>query len=438
MKRAHFSRHSLSGKLLILFVIFAVLTILFVGGSMRYAFHDRYESKIKPHLEQYLLYVQQDIGLPPDRQKAKQLADKLNIEILIHDRTGNWSSHGRQLNMDQVHILHQHITDTNEYALVEIDDVDNFIMVKYKDTTLFFGIPDRIPDFSFKSILPLLILLIILLALYHVTKRLITPIKTIRTGVQRFGSGDLTHRINICSRDELGELASSFNSMADDIQNMLESKRQLLLAISHELRSPLTRTKVATELLDDKEQRERLHRDLNEIEKLIEELLETERLSSPHQTLKRVETTIQPLIQQVVKDFYPHENIKLDLPEQEIKLNIDTARTKLLLKNLLDNALQYNKPEQDVNVHLMEQQGQIEIIVQDSGEGIDADHLPHLTEPFYRVDPARQRETGGYGLGLYLCRMITEAHGGSIRVESDKNKGTKIRITLPMKTVNQN
>lgn len=432
MKRARFSRHSLSGKLLILFIIFAVLLIVFVGGSMRYAFHDNFDKKIKPHLVQYLLYIQQDIGLPPDRQKAKQLAQKLNIEIIIHDRIGNWSSHGREFNMSQVHIQHKHVINHNEYALVEIDGADNFIMVKYKDTTLFFGIPERIPSFSIKSILPILILLIILFVLYHVTKRLIAPIKTIRTGVQRFGSGDLTHRINICSRDELGELADSFNSMADDIQNMLESKRQLLLAISHELRSPLTRTKVATELLDDKEQRERLHRDLNEIEKLIEELLETERLSSPHQALNRVEVTIQPLIQQVVKDFYPHENIKLDLPEQEIKLNIDTARIKLLLKNLLDNALQHNKPEQAVNIQLLKQHGQVEIMVQDSGEGIDADHLPHLTEPFYRVDPARQRETGGYGLGLYLCRMITEAHGGKLSVESDKGKGTMIRITLPV------
>lgn len=436
--RRCFSRHSLSGKLLLLFICIAVLVLLLVGGSMRHVFRGHFEANIRPHLLQYLAYVQQDIGDPPNRQRAKHLSKELNVEILIQDQQGDWSSHGRQLELDKIQIKHHHVVGDTEYvvgntkyALVEIKGDDNYFMVDLGEARLFFGIPQQERELHIRFLIPLVILLMVLTLLYYATQRLFAPLQTIRSGVQRFGAGELDHRIKLKRRDELGELAQSFNTMADDIQQMLEAKRQLLLAISHELRSPLTRTKVATELLDDAEQRQRLHRELNEIDKLIEELLETERLSTPHRVLNRAPHDLNKLIKQMMDDFYQQKNIQFTPAIEEIVLAVDAARIKLLLKNLLDNALRYSPSDKAVSISLRKTAHNIELQVRDEGEGIEAEHLSHLTEPFYRVDPSRQRETGGYGLGLYLCRMIVEAHGGKLVIESQKGEGTRITISLP-------
>ena len=108
MRRARrYFRHTLSGKLLLLFIGMAVLLLVLLGGSMRHAFRDHFDTAIRPHLLQYLSYVQQDIGNPPNRQRARQLADELHMEILIHDARGDWSSRGRQVSLDAIHIKHR-------------------------------------------------------------------------------------------------------------------------------------------------------------------------------------------------------------------------------------------------------------------------------------------------------------------------------------------
>jgi signal transduction histidine kinase len=114
-------------------------------------------------------------------------------------------------------------------------------------------------------------------------------------------------------------------------------------------------------------------------------------------------------------------------------LDVDTARIKLLLKNLLDNAIRHTPDgARAPEIQLMLDKQQALITVSDHGKGIQARHLLHLTEPFYRVDPSRQRETGGYGLGLYLCRMIAEAHDGQLEIESAVGEGTRVMVKLPL------
>lgn len=106
-----------------------------------------------------------------------------------------------------------------------------------------------------------------------------------------------------------------------------------------------------------------------------------------------------------------------------------------MLKNLLENALRHNGPDSQPPLLSLEQdQDELVFTVQDYGEGIEEQHLPHLTEPFYRVDPARQRQTGGYGLGLYLCRVIAETHGGTLEIKSRRGAGTTIVVRLPLST----
>lgn len=429
-----FSRHGLSGKLLLLFVVMAVLFVLLVGGSLHHAFRSHFKTNVRPHLVQYLDYVQQDIGIPPDRQRAQTLADRLGIEIQILDAQGTWSSGNRKVVVSEVQTKHRHVEGTKEYFLVEEKGTNaEYLMMRHGDATLLFNVPNvRQEREGVKGYFPLLVLLLMLVVLYHATRRLFRPIETIQDGVKRFGAGELEHRIDVHRRDELGELSKNFNAMADDIQQMLDAKRQLLLAVSHELRTPLTRMNVATELLTDEAQKAQLKNDLNEIQMLIEEIIETERLSTRHRVLNHEAVDLNALVLEIRDSFYKEKPLRVELPDQAVVVDVDVARIKLLLKNLIDNALRYtpsDKPPPMIRV--AEQDNRITIEVRDEGEGIEAVNIPRLTEPFYRVDPSRQRETGGYGLGLYLCKMIAEAHGGGLTIESKLDDGTTVRVWLP-------
>ncbi|MFW2439623.1 MAG: sensor histidine kinase [Arenicellales bacterium] len=426
-------RHSLSGKLILLFIVMAFVFVLLVSGGIRHAFQGHFKDNIQPHITQYLEYVNTDIGTPPDRIRAQELADRLNLEIQIIDNQGHWSSSGRLSTIDDLEIERGFLVNGKQYFHAE-DGQQHYLMARNGESTLLFNVPNvRDQRKGFKGWYPIIILLFLLLVLYHATRRLFAPLDTIKEGVQKFGAGYMDHRIQINRKDELGKLANSFNAMANDIQQMLDAKRQLLLAISHELRSPLTRMRLAVELLDEGEKKVQIVQDINEMETLIEELMETERLSSRHTKLNKDQNDIVELVKSIVAANFDDAGITMNLPETSIKLDIDTARFKLLLKNLLDNAVRHTpKSSQAPEIQLTVDKQKVVITVADYGNGIEAMHLPHLTEPFYRVDPSRQRETGGYGLGLYLCRMIIEAHDGELQIESDIGKGTQVTVKLPL------
>ena len=433
-KLNHKRRHSLSGKLLLLFIFIAIVFVMLVGSGIRHAFQEHFKDNVRPHLTQYLEYVKADIGTPPDRARAQELADRMKIEIQISDSNGSWSSSGQLTTIDDLEIKRDFDIDGSRFSHV-IDKTDHhYLIARDGDTTLIFSIPNvRDQRDGFKRWTPLIILLIILLALYYATRRLFSPLDTIKAGVHKFGAGDLEHRISIHRKDELGELADSFNTMADDIQQMLDAKRQLLLAISHELRSPLTRTRLAAEMLNDDTNKVQIIQDINEMESLIEELMETERLSSRHTKLNKTTSDIETLIKDIVQTWHKNAGIIIRSPETAVIIDIDSARIKLLLKNLLDNAVTHT-PEDAMppEISLSLENNHVVVAVADHGQGIQAQHIPKLTEPFYRVDPSRQRDTGGYGLGLYLCKMIAQAHGGMLEIESKTGTGTRVVVKLPL------
>ena len=160
-------------------------------------------------------------------------------------------------------------------------------------------------------------------------------------------------------------------------------------------------------------------------------ILESEKLGSGHAPLSLSSCQLAELTQDVVAGHPCCERIKCRL--SVLRLDVDELRFRLMLKNLLDNACHYSGDDHgDIDISLCCEGRMAVLVVSDQGVGINAEDLPHLTEAFYRPDSARQRDTGGYGLGLYLCRMIVEAHGGQIRIESDPGKGTRVIVKLPL------
>ncbi len=423
---------SLSGKLVLLFLLMALLLALFAGGGIGAAFRAHFKENIRPHMHHYMEYIRNDIGIPPDPSKAEQIAKKLPVEIYIRGPGIDWASDGKPIDLRQLRPYRTFFRNGIRYILGDLDGRE-YLVSREGGYAIAFSVRDIRQQAKWRGIIGIGVLLLLLVLLYYATRRLFSPIDAIRDGVKRFGSGDLAHRIEIDRKDELGELATSINAMADDIQQMLDAKRQLLLAISHELRSPLTRAKVSLGLLDDAATRQEINRDLDEMEKLIEELLETERLSTRHHALNREQISLNDLVHGVITTYFESQPIQLQLPAEAVSAFVDASRLRLMLKNLLENALRHSPQEGESPQLLLQQEnGKITIQVRDFGSGIEEQHLPHLTEPFYRVDPARQRETGGYGLGLYLCRMITEAHGGTLTIHSTPGEGTLVEIELPL------
>ena len=426
-------KHSLSGKLTVLFVAMTILLVILSSILIGSAFKQNFHNTFRPHLDRYLEYLLEDLGSPPSLNRANKIANDTSVEIQFHSADERWSTNTHQLGVIKLNDIKFHRRFGENKLKYSFGEYQNHeVLVSQKDDeAILFILPHPSRHFSSQTIMHFIILIGVLALFYHATKRIFSPIHTIKDSIKQIGDGDLEHRLNINRKDELGELAGHINIMADDIQSMLDAKRQLLLAISHELRSPLTRAKVATAMLKDTYQKENIDRDLQEIETLIEEILETERLSSRHYKLNKTEFNLIETIEEMMH-AYKNRIVFSNMSNSPINIIADQPRIKLLLRNVIDNAIRHTS-EDATSVQLVLEKGEhdVTITVTDHGEGIAVEHLSHILEPFYRVDPSRQRESGGYGLGLYLCRVICEAHGGTLSLESVLHQGTSVKIILP-------
>jgi signal transduction histidine kinase len=252
----------------------------------------------------------------------------------------------------------------------------------------------------------------------------------IGTGVRNIAEGDLESPIVVKQSTEFNRLANGINDMALQIKSMLEGKQQLLLAISHELRSPLTRAKVNIALLEENAMTQALQDDVNEMEALIGQILESERLNQRHAVLNKSEFYLDQLVEEVISSYFADAGVTCEL--ESLKINADKTRLILLIKNLLDNAIKYTEQDsQPPVIRVYEKNTSIIIEVSDSGCGIEADELDNITQAFYRIDKARQRSTGGFGLGLYLCQLIVSAHHAKMNISSEHQAGTLVKVSFP-------
>ena len=408
----HSLRHSLRLRLIIVFVLLALaMTAVFVGGMQR-AFSVGWRDAARPLVADYVDRLAAEIGTPPDVGRAEALAERLPISIHIEGPVVNWDSNPGQLRRN----LGARASDWLSRSTADGHRI-SFGPGSFAWT--------REPTSGGWLTLALLLALIVIA--YAYLRRLLRPLVDIRAGAERFGSGAFDRPIPVRRRDELGDLARRINKMASEIQGMLDAKRALLLALSHELRSPLTRARLNAELLpataEGATERDALLRDLAEMRDLISDLLESERLASPHAALHREPVDLGALVREVVDEQADGRALALDIAPGLPPLGVDRTRVRLLVRNLVDNALRHGSEATEpprVSLRAIEgASGQgAELEVRDFGPGVDSAQLEHLTEPFYRTDGARQRATGGVGLGMYLCRLVAEAHGGSLAVRN--------------------
>ncbi|MBI3492841.1 MAG: HAMP domain-containing histidine kinase [Acidobacteria bacterium] len=278
----------------------------------------------------------------------------------------------------------------------------------------------------------LLLIATVVFAAHGVLRRLLLPLRWLGDGVTRLSEGDLDIAVPKRSGDEFGALTDAFNRMVGRIKDMIRARDQLLLDVSHELRSPVTRLKVALELVADPDMKARMAADMAEMEIMIGELLEFERLRDGR-GISTTRQNVVALLGEVARNYDDRPpSVRVVPTTPEILVDIDLDRMRTVIRNLLENAIKYSLPDSSPVEVSATQNGQAVVIrVTDDGPGISERDMPSLFEPFFRVDRSRSKKTGGYGLGLSIAKRIVEAHGGTIAAENNAKRGASFVVTLP-------
>jgi two-component system OmpR family sensor kinase len=271
----------------------------------------------------------------------------------------------------------------------------------------------------------LLIAAVIGAAAYPVVRNMTGRLERLRRGVDRFGGGDLVARVPVEGRDEIATVATAFNKTADRIERLVSAHRALLANASHELRSPVTRLRMAIDLYEkpqDGEARTEILQNLGEIDQLVDEILLASRLDH----VQRLENPERLDLMALTAEECARHGIEASGAPAEI---IGDARLLTrLLRNLILNALRHGKPPVEVEVQAAGKR--VRLIVRDHGDGLPKGEEDRVFEPFYRPS-GRSEAAGGWGLGLALVRQIAEHHGGTVRHETRDGGGACFVVEVP-------
>lgn len=256
----------------------------------------------------------------------------------------------------------------------------------------------------------------------------------LESAAQRFGEGHLTERIHFDSGSSFDRLGIAFNQMADNINALIASKKQLIDGIAHELRTPLVRLRYRLEMSENLTgaESQALNRDIGQLEALIEELLTYARLDRP-QTELHLSTPDLPVWLQThindVQSVNPQRKLLAAITPGAYGA-LDMRLMERVLDNLMNNAMRYSETTLRIGLDL--QGSQAILCVEDDGPGIEPAEREKVFEPFVRLDPSRDRATGGCGLGLAIVRSIDQAMGGTVRCEASELGGARFVFSWPI------
>ncbi|MCO1603435.1 sensor histidine kinase [Desulfosporosinus nitroreducens] len=289
-----------------------------------------------------------------------------------------------------------------------------------------------------------LALLFGILLSYFTSRRLVAPLKRLTQAANRIGHGHFDERVSVRSKDEVGQLANAFNTMADNLNRQETMRKQFTADIAHELRTPLTSIKSYIEAFQDNvlpanhENLSSINEEINRLVDLSSDLkdLNVAEIGGLHLKLELVDIT--HLLEKIIHSLYPliqekELTLNWNTPEKPVTAAGDERLLTRLFYNLVHNAYRYSNPSGQISVTLTQMPDYAEIKIKNTGIGISEDDLPLIFERFYRADQSRTRETGGTGIGLALVRQITDLHKGTISVLSKVGQETEFVVKLPKK-----
>ncbi|QOS87942.1 HAMP domain-containing histidine kinase [Brevibacillus sp. JNUCC-41] len=287
-----------------------------------------------------------------------------------------------------------------------------------------------------------LLLFFMLVIIYFLSKALTRPLISMKEATIKLSKGNFSVAVPVRSHDELGELAQSIQSLADELNYLKKERNEFLASISHELRTPLTYIKGYADVarrrdLDDSERSrylEIIHDESERLNRLLDELFNMARMDLNTFTISKETVQLSSFLRNIHEKVLPaftNERIQLNLEcKDDLFIDIDPSRFEQVILNLLDNALKYSNEYTVTTIKATECLGRISISIIDQGVGIPPEDIPHIFDRLYRVEKSRARDTGGFGLGLSIVKQLVEIQGGTISVKSNLKQGTCFTITF--------
>ncbi len=284
-------------------------------------------------------------------------------------------------------------------------------------------------------------------------RQITLPLRALSSAARRIAAGDLTQRVPVKSRDEIGQLATAFNSMAESLGRNEQLRRNMVADIAHELRTPLAVIHGNLEAMLDgviepsQQNIASIHEESLVLQRLITDLRELSLAEAGQLQLQRTPTDLSEVLEKAAATYRPvaqekEVTVQMQAAEGLPLVSIDPQRITQVIGNLISNALRHTGSGGEVTVGVQAADGANEhgiltgksvmVSVIDNGVGIPAEELPFVFERFYRADKSRARATGGSGLGLAIVKQLVEAHGGRVWAESEVGVGSKFSFTLPV------
>jgi signal transduction histidine kinase len=282
-----------------------------------------------------------------------------------------------------------------------------------------------------------------LLLTYFLSRSILRPVDELITAARAMEKGDLSQRVNVRSRGELGELANAFNAMAEGLTRLEQLRQNMVTDVAHELRTPLSNVRGYLEALRDgvveptPETIASVYEEAMLLNRLVDDLQELAMAEAGQLKLVFQPVDIREVVEKAVGSLESQAkdkevNLVADLPDDLPLVETDAERLGQVLRNLLKNAIINTPPGGEIIIQARTIDSKVEVSVQDNGMGISADHLPYVFERFYRADQSRARTTGGAGLGLAIVKQLVEAQGGQVAIDSQINAGTRVTFTSPI------
>ena len=279
--------------------------------------------------------------------------------------------------------------------------------------------------------------------IYIFSLRLTRPLKQIKNAAAKISNGEFERRLDIKSKDEVGELARTFNQMAAALQNLEEMRRGFIANVSHELRTPMTSIRGFVEgILDGTIPPERqnyyltiVRDETNRLNRLVNDLLDLARMEAGEMKLRLMPVDINELLRKCVIKLETlllekQLTVDADFEEDDILVKADADAIERVVYNLMHNAIKFTPSGGNIKLLTIMQKDKVEVTVKDNGSGIDEEDLDMIWDRFYKSDKSRSRDKTGTGLGLAIVRNIINEHGQKIWVESKAGEGTSFTFTL--------
>ncbi|MGQ3540673.1 HAMP domain-containing sensor histidine kinase [Bacillus cereus] len=285
--------------------------------------------------------------------------------------------------------------------------------------------------------------LLTVITIFLLSRLLTKPLLHMKHATEKMSKGDLSVSLTTTRNDEIGELASSIQTLANDLHYMKTERSEFLASVAHELRTPLTYVRgyadIALKESTPSEQRLRylsiIKDESDYITNLVQDLFSLAQMEQHNFSIQVKEVHLHTFLTRIcekVNAMYKERYIKVSFScPPTLLVNLDEQRFEQVVVNILNNAYRHSKEHSHINISVTEEHKHISIAIEDEGEGIPLEDLPHIFERFYRVDKARTRSTGGTGLGLSIVKEIVELHDGNITVTSEVDYGSCFIISLP-------